>query len=365
LIQVVVSYGIYAYGSVSSLLENISISNCDVSGFSHNYYFTYLNNSFFNNLISSGSSTYGLYSSNIYNSSFIGFSSTGHTYGSYLSSVYDSFFSNFNHSVPNNYGSYLSSVYDSIFTNFSISKSSSGGYGLYLNSYIYDNSFSNFLIFGNFGTGFYGSGAIQRSNFSNFKILDARYGVYLRGLGSLPSYYLKDSIFDSFLINNSGIYGVQFSSYLSGNSIFRNSIISNSGNYGVYNPSYFTFYNNLFNNSQNMYSTSSTTKLNSSFSSGTNIVGGSNFGGNVWTTPSGTGFSDTCTDSNSDDICDNSYTVPGSGSTDYLALSLNVSLPSPPQGNSTINSSGVGFPIFGNFSLWISMFLIVIYFILG
>jgi hypothetical protein len=44
--------------------------------------------------------------------------------------------------------------------------------------------------------------------------------------------------------------------------------------------------------------------LNTTRHSGTNIVGGPNIGGNYWTNPSGTGYSDTCTDDNTDGFCD-------------------------------------------------------------
>ena len=54
------------------------------------------------------------------------------------------------------------------------------------------------------------------------------------------------------------------------------------------------------------------------------IAGGYYFGGNYWGTPSGDGYSDNCTDANSDGICDNPYLIPYSGSSgdmyDYLPL---------------------------------------------
>ena len=62
-------------------------------------------------------------------------------------------------------------------------------------------------------------------------------------------------------------------------------------------------------------------------------------GGNIWGNPDGTGFSQTCVDTNKDGICDSNYTL-DPGNVDYLPLTI---LP-PPTGNisdcGTISSPG-------------------------
>jgi PGF-pre-PGF domain-containing protein len=73
-----------------------------------------------------------------------------------------------------------------------------------------------------------------------------------------------------------------------------------------------SFYNNIINNSMNTLLILSNTVLNSfntTLTSGTNIVGGPNIGGNYWAYPNGTGFSENCTDSDENGICDEEYLV--------------------------------------------------------
>ncbi|WP_456478922.1 NosD domain-containing protein [Geoglobus ahangari] len=85
-----------------------------------------------------------------------------------------------------------------------------------------------------------------------------------------------------------------------------------------------TFYNNQFNNTHNLHQNLISYGLknvwNTSKTSGTNIVGGPYLGGNFWAKPDGTGFSQTCTDSDLDGICDSPYDL-GAGNFDYLPLS--------------------------------------------
>ena len=80
-----------------------------------------------------------------------------------------------------------------------------------------------------------------------------------------------------------------------------------------------TIYNNLFNNTYNFYFSSAANTWNTTKTSGVNILGGSYLGGNAWYKPDGTGFSQTCNDTNSDSICDETYTLDASN-IDYLPL---------------------------------------------
>ncbi|RLI85400.1 MAG: hypothetical protein DRP01_06270, partial [Archaeoglobales archaeon] len=143
--------------------------------------------------------------------------------------------------------------------------------------------------------------------------------------------------------NNNGMYlfksnsNVLNGSYVRYNnySIFLNvsqtNIITNFtiiyNNYGVYfhslqEPSTNNIiYNNLFNNTNNVYFSGAihSNRWNVTKQPGTNIIGGSYLAGNFWAKPDGTGFSQTCSDSDADGICDDAYIL-AVNNTDYLPL---------------------------------------------
>jgi parallel beta-helix repeat protein len=97
----------------------------------------------------------------------------------------------------------------------------------------------------------------------------------------------------------------------------------------IYNS---TAYNNFFNNDLNLYYDSTVFhnpfSFNTTLTSGTNIVGGPYIGGNYWAYPNGTGFSQTCSDSDNNGICDSPYII-DENITDFLPLKL-WSAPQPP-----------------------------------
>ncbi len=130
---------------------------------------------------------------------------------------------------------------------------------------------------------------------------------------------------NNILINittNNNYYGLLITS--SNNNTLSNSYIQNN-TYGFsISGSNNTFYNNYFNNTDYDYPTTYTNFFNTTLTNGTNIVGGSYIGGNFWGYPNNTGFSQkltTCTDANSDGICDSSYNLDGLNY-DYLPLIL-------------------------------------------
>jgi len=92
------------------------------------------------------------------------------------------------------------------------------------------------------------------------------------------------------------------------------------------------YYNNIFNNSVNVEDTdpAQLKYWNTTNTSGTNIVGGPNMGGNYWASPDGTGFSETsstCNDTDFDGFCDSAFDIFGDMTQyDYLPLTL---LPTP------------------------------------
>jgi len=75
---------------------------------------------------------------------------------------------------------------------------------------------------------------------------------------------------------------------------------------------------------------------NTTKTTGENIIGGPHLGGNYWSTPNGTGFSDTCVDDGGDGLCDDPYVLSGPNNTDGLPLA------DPPSGNDTDGESGDG-----------------------
>jgi parallel beta-helix repeat protein len=83
-------------------------------------------------------------------------------------------------------------------------------------------------------------------------------------------------------------------------------------------------YNNIINTSQTPVCFGDTVyanQWNTARRSGTRIYSnGTEIGGNYWTNPDGTGYSDTCEDSNRDGFCDQPYVL-AENNTDYLPLS--------------------------------------------
>lgn len=92
-----------------------------------------------------------------------------------------------------------------------------------------------------------------------------------------------------------------------------------------YYPTFNIIYNNLFNNTNNsVFNSAPLNYFNTTKTQGTNIIGGSYIGGNYWTNLLGTGYSDTCSDTDKNGFCDNLYNLtPDSpnNNVDYLPLS--------------------------------------------
>ncbi len=143
-------------------------------------------------------------------------------------------------------------------------------------------------------------------------------GIWITGSGG------SNSLLNNTISNNN--IGIWVGADSSSNLVASNKVELNK-KYGVYlNGAAFTlpfnrtnrFYNNIFNNTINFYNDTSnyyTTEtdirvrifpiaLNTTKTSGINIVGGPYFGGNYWAKPDGTGFSQICADSDGDGIGD-------------------------------------------------------------
>jgi parallel beta-helix repeat protein len=146
-------------------------------------------------------------------------------------------------------------------------------------------------------------------------------------------------------------YGIYFYGS-SNNTITNNDIVSNT-QYGIYIriADNNVLYNNFFNNSANVYFYgTSSNNWNTTKHAGTNIIGGSYIGGNYWATPTGDGFSENCTDSDGDEICDSYYSL-ASDNIDYLPLFWEWTLPDiafiypTPQDNANFPASSVTFNV--------------------
>ena len=167
----------------------------------------------------------------------------------------------------------------------------------------------------------------------NLTVADWFYGIFYHGTSSgvitritavsnVNGIYIDSSGNDNLIDNNTVLNNTNYGIYLynsDNNTLVSNIMMSNS-NYGIYLSSSSTniIYNNHFNNINNSNIDASNT-WNTTKIEGTNIITGSNLGGNYWAYPNGTGFSQTCTDANNDDICDSSYTLDASN-VDYLPL---------------------------------------------
>lgn len=124
-------------------------------------------------------------------------------------------------------------------------------------------------------------------------------------------------------VENNGI-GIHIDS--SRNNTFRSNFILNNNNGLILNDSRnMTIYDNYFMNLNNVI-INGTNVWNTTKTAGSNILGGSYLGGNVWAEPDNSGFSQTSPDINGDGICDSGYDL-DSNNTDYLPLRIITSNP--------------------------------------
>jgi parallel beta-helix repeat protein len=118
--------------------------------------------------------------------------------------------------------------------------------------------------------------------------------------------------------------GISLNFHSDNNELTGNTISNNNRGIYVADSVNNMIFNNFFNNSINKefgtdYDMESDNIWNTTQTARTNIMGGPYLGGNYWATPKGTGFSQTCTDSDGDGICDSAYVLDGNN-TDYLPL---------------------------------------------
>jgi parallel beta-helix repeat protein len=123
--------------------------------------------------------------------------------------------------------------------------------------------------------------------------------------------------------NNIGVQLISSDDTLPGlrNQIFHNTVHGNTG-FGIQleSPGPQSVYDNYLSNDANTNFVGSDLQMEWDGSGpGPNIIGGPIHGGNYWATPAGTGFSQTCADTDDNGICDSAYTI-STGNIDYFPL---------------------------------------------
>ncbi len=138
---------------------------------------------------------------------------------------------------------------------------------------------------------------------------------------SITDFSYSNNVTGSRLINND-VYGISFDD----------------------NNNFSLFYNNFFNNTDNVNNFYNTTNYwNTTLADGTNIIGESKIGGNFWANPSGSGFSQTCNDLDGNGICDSPYNLT-TNNKDYLALVSSIDS-TPPTSYLTLPVGGAIFSV--------------------
>jgi len=186
-----------------------------------------------------------------------------------------------------------------------------GAYSSHSNNTIQNCIFVNWM----YGA-FFASGASDNAIYNSSLNANTRHGIVLAD----PSNILGTNL----SISDNTLNGLYIDSP---NSIINYSEIINNLDGGIFLGSVSsneTFYNNLFNNTNNTnFDTTSTNYWNTTNQTGTRIYSsGTNIGGNYYTNSSGNGYSDTCTDADADGFCDTLFTL-ATNNVDYLPYSNN------------------------------------------
>lgn len=191
----------------------------------------------------------------------------------------------------------------------------------------------------------------DNSTFSNLSLSNLRYGLYVgySNNNNFSNLTISSNHLASFYLVNSENNTITSSNFAEDSKCFAADGFGNN-----------TIYNNLFNCTTRLSWTASIESFNNwntTQQEGTRIYSISPvIGGNYWTNPTGTGYSDTCTDSDTDGFCDNPYNITSgleitSGDTswfsvDYLAYSDEYP-PTPP--NITLNPNNFFNALNGSF----------------
>ncbi len=281
-----------------------------------------------------------------------------------------------NNKATNNYiGIYLhSSNNNSLYGN----NASNNNYGILLDSSSNNNTLTSNIVSNSHFDGIVLGTSSSNMLSGNIASNNAEWGIHLYmssnntlngnnasnnpGFGIYMDYYSNNNTLSGNIASNNGVTGIDIlissdDNNLNGNIASNNhnsgitlgsssntlsgNIASNNTQYGIYLYSFYLYnssnnliYNNIFNNTNNVHITDFTNRWNITKTPGTNIIGGPYLGGNFWAYPNGTGFSQTCADSDKDGICDSPYAL-DANNTDFLPLAL-------PSGAPVESSTGKG-----------------------
>ncbi|MBU0586386.1 right-handed parallel beta-helix repeat-containing protein, partial [Candidatus Micrarchaeota archaeon] len=253
----------------------------------------------------------------------------------------------------------LNTVHNSTFDNITCTD---GNYGIQAYE-CNDNNFSNIISYGNdrgirisydsygnivlnselYDNTYYGISVYSNTTMYNITSYENEYGVYFDS-NSEPAYNLvnasalfnnthgayflgssNNTIEDSEAMDNDyGLTMVAYDNegswlYSENNTVLKNQIYNNNYGISLDKASLNLIYNNFLNNTNNTVFDSSSSYWNISKTSRANVMGGPYTGGNFWAKPDGSGYSQSCSDLDSDGLCDSAHTLDGNN-TDYLPL---------------------------------------------
>ncbi|VVB83305.1 Periplasmic copper-binding protein (NosD) [uncultured archaeon] len=266
--------------------------------------------------INGSSSPIGIFLSSSNNGQIRNCNLTGFSYGIYLSNSLNNTLTNI-HTDYNDQGIYLLKSNKSVLTGITSNNNNNGT----IIAWSYYNNLTGIISNNNLQNGIYFGTDSDSNNLTNaIANNNSKAGCYI-----FHSLYLN--IVN--LTSKDNAYGIEFE-YDSNNNTLRDSYLQNNS-LGIYMSTGYNgsilnnlIYNNFLNNSNYNFN-KFPNYLNTVKTFRTNIIGGIWTGGNYWAAPNGTGYSQVCSDVNSDGLCDSLFNFWGGTTTDYLPLTKNAS----------------------------------------